>query len=81
MPRRLALLASFIVLGVAPPAKAQHPTTAAVHSAASARDPFTKSWHLHLSRPLMLAAWERLKQLDIPGFVGRAPDIGLFETR
>jgi hypothetical protein len=28
---------------------------------------FTKPWHLDLPRPLMAAAWERIKHLDIPG--------------
>jgi hypothetical protein len=28
---------------------------------------FAKPWHINLPRPVMLAAWERLKNLDIPG--------------
>ena len=61
------LIAVLTLLVSSVSAIAQNQITAKPESAESSGRAFARSWHISLPRPIMVAAWERLKKLDIPG--------------
>lgn len=66
-PNHPVLIAVLTLLVSSVSAIAQNQTTAKPESAESSGRAFARSWHISLPRPIMVAAWERLKKLDIPG--------------
>ncbi len=66
-PNRLALMAILVLLGSSVPAPARNQAPAKPETAEAPGRPFARPWHISLPRPIMVAAWERLKKLDIPG--------------
>ena len=67
VPHHLDLMAMLALLMAALPVPAQNQTPARQESTDASGQPLTRPWHISLPRPVMLAAWERLKKLDIPG--------------
>ena len=55
---------AIVVLGIS--AQAQQPASAAPQTIGP-ESAFTKSWHVHLPRAVMLEAWERLKNVPVSG--------------
>src|ERR1017187_6246560 len=56
---------SLFISGLRAPAQSQ--SLAKPESTDSINSHFAKPWHAQQPRPIVMAAWERLKQLDIPG--------------
>jgi nitrous oxidase accessory protein NosD len=62
------VLAGIVVAALAVVAAAPSPSPDdKVPPAAPSGEAFAKPWHIRLARPVMLAAWERLRNVEIPG--------------